>query len=462
MLCRPKYKGLLMKKLFLLLALLMFPSILFAGWVQTYKVIYSSSAETSLFIMVDDLKIGTSTSTWTIELFGSSGVVHCNYIECSTATFDMIYGNGQYITNLSTALPTAELQLLGQCTGHLYVADQLIGQTTGHLYVVDQLIGQCTGYEYNARIAQDQAIGITTATIQALATSNKTEIDALHVATATEITARIAGDQLLGQSTTYVWNMQNYAGNPGDVWKKFGSSDSWGNDDVGAAGIDTDCRISTGIITFLEGGTEGDMIQYDGAAWVKVPKGAAGQVWTMHADSASWTTAASGGSGKAVIHLNTENVHLPNSGFARPDKVVRTYGVDHVLKFEALATGTTESAYFTDSCPAFYGGGAWTITSYCVLETTETGTTAQITIGVRAKEHDEAWDAAFTTIGTIDVVPTGTAEDLLVDVLTGGWGSDLPTAGDLLEFEVTVKPVNCTFVSFDGDLPVIDIKIEED
>jgi len=188
----------------------------------------------------------------------------------------------------------------------------------------------------------------------------------------------------------------------------------------------------------------------------------------IYPDGSEQTTASSG-SGKAVMSLYPGSAKLPNSQYARLEKITRGDStpdcVDNVLKFDALATGTTEYAYWQVPCPSFYAGGNLTITSYAVLDTTETaGAVATMNVGVKAKAHGEDWDDTFTDLGNISINPTGTSGQLLVDTLA--WSSNKPTAGDMLCFRFHVTTVDSTFAikdaNFDADVKILSFKIEED
>lgn len=77
-----------------------------------------------------------------------------------------------------------------------------------------------TATERTARMAQDVLIGQATGYTQGYAAQLKGEIDSIHLATATERTARIAGDVLIGQATGYMRFLANgatlYFWAPGD------------------------------------------------------------------------------------------------------------------------------------------------------------------------------------------------------------------------------------------------------
>lgn len=167
------------------------------------------------------------------------------------------------------------------------------------------------------------------------------------------------------------------------------------------------------------------------------------------------------GAGKTVIQLSPGSVKLPNVDFARPEKISRTNGVDNVLKFSAGALAKDDTGYYQVSVPTSYGGGNLTITIYSLVPSTEAaGTLAQFNFQARAKSHGEAWDVAYTSIGTVNINPTGTANQVLVDTIA--WTSNLPTAGDIVGIKVFVSAINSTFVAFDAELYVLKIRIEED
>jgi hypothetical protein len=165
---------------------------------------------------------------------------------------------------------------------------------------------------------------------------------------------------------------------------------------------------------------------------------------------------------KAVIWLLPVSAKLPNSNFARLEKISRTNGVDNVIKFVADAGGgSDEESYWLIPIPDSYQGGNLNITVYATSEEDDNTKKAVFHIACRAKQDNETWDAAFTEIGSgFDVMATSTAEDLLVK--TCAWTSNLPTAGELLEFKVWVDRSASTFVDGDQDLHILAIKIEED
>lgn len=62
------------------------PRALQAGYVQTYKVVYDTTTETSEFFMVDTLHVGTSTSSWSTTINASS--ITTNALNIGTLTVD--------------------------------------------------------------------------------------------------------------------------------------------------------------------------------------------------------------------------------------------------------------------------------------------------------------------------------------------------------------------------------------
>ena len=164
-----------------------------------------------------------------------------------------------------------------------------------------------------------------------------------------------------------------------------------------------------------------------------------------------------GGGGKTYIELLPGSAKLPNTNFARPSKNSRTNLVDNTLLFDADATGSDESAYWQKRIPIFYAGGNLTITICSLINDTNAAHLAELHFYCGSKSHDEVWDAALTEIGTVNINPTGTAYDLLVDTIT--WTSNLPTAGDMLILKVDVDNSDSTLAA---DLGILSITIEED
>ena len=170
-----------------------------------------------------------------------------------------------------------------------------------------------------------------------------------------------------------------------------------------------------------------------------------------------------GGAGKAVLELLPGSFVLPNDDYARLQKIPRTNsGPDNAVKFLADASGSNdEYATRPKALPHFYQGGALTITVYSLVPTAELASTkAKIYVEVNAIAHGEAWDANYTSIGFVEINPTGTANQLLVDTIA--WASNLPIAGDMLKFKVYVDRSASDFIVGDKEVHVLSIKIEED
>jgi len=167
-----------------------------------------------------------------------------------------------------------------------------------------------------------------------------------------------------------------------------------------------------------------------------------------------------GGAGKAVVWLLPGSAKLPNSAFARLEKVTRTNGIDNILKFIADGLGTDEYAYWQAPMPGFYQGGNLTITIYSLSEDTNVAHLAKLYFGNRMVVHDGAWDSTFTAIGNVSINPTATARDLLVDTIA--WTANLPTAGGLMCMQVYVDASASDYDQGNKDCENLAIKIEED
>ena len=172
-------------------------------------------------------------------------------------------------------------------------------------------------------------------------------------------------------------------------------------------------------------------------------------------------TGISGGSGKAVIWLTPGTVILPNTNFCRLEKVTGTNGVYYAAKFISSATAPNdETGYWQMAMPSFYAGGALTITIYSQVRTAETAEKkANFNFNSISIAHDSAWDSAITLIGNVDINPTGTSGDLLIDTIT--WSSNLPTAGKMLKMKAWVDASASDFVVGANSIEIIAIKIEE-
>jgi hypothetical protein len=101
---------------------------------------------------------------------------------------------------------------------------------------------------------------------------------------------------------------------------------------------------------------------------------------------------------KAGMWLLPGSAKLPNDAFARLEKITRTNGVDNILKFDADGTGDDEFAYFQVPMPDFYDSSNLNITVYALSGDSDDTKKANFYIEVNAKENDEPWDAAFTSI----------------------------------------------------------------
>lgn len=182
------------------------------------------------------------------------------------------------------------------------------------------------------------------------------------------------------------------------------------------------------------------------------------------ADSYSWVEVApaSGvsGTGKMVLWLTPGTAILPNTLFGRLEKVTRTNGVDYVINFlaDGVADANDEGAYWTIPVPAFYAGGAITITVYSLANLTNAALVSKFYIEGRGVAHDGIWDAAHTAIGNCDINPTAAARDLLVDTIA--WSAGLPTAGHMFSFKVYVDHSASTY-GVGKDCEILAIKIEE-
>jgi len=215
-----------------------------------------------------------------------------------------------------------------------------------------------------------------------------------------------------------------------------------GADDIAGASLSITGAYSIGGAD----GNDGDVLTTDGAGGV------------------TFEAPAGGGSGKAVMWFLPGSAKLPNSNFPGLEKVTRTNGVDNVLKFVSSSTATDEHAYYQTAIPDFYGGDDLTITIYSVLRTAEgADKVAEVNIEARTVAHDGAWDVAYTAIITIDVEPTGVAEDMLI--YSGAWDVDGTlqlVAGQPLSLDIWVDCSDSTFYLGDSELEIICIKIEED
>jgi hypothetical protein len=114
---------------------------------------------------------------------------------------------------------------------------------------------------------------------------------------------------------------------------------------------------------------------------------------------------------KAVMWLLPGSAKLPNSAFARPEKITRTNGIDNILKFDADGTGSDESAYFQVPCSNIYKGGNLNITVYALSGDSDDTKKANFHIEVNAKQDNETWDAAFVEIARGDIMAADTTEN---------------------------------------------------
>jgi uncharacterized protein YhfF len=190
--------------------------------------------------------------------------------------------------------------------------------------------------------------------------------------------------------------------------------------------------------------------------------GEAGKVVTVNAQEDGVSFLAAGGAGKAVIWLMPGSAKLPNSGFARLEKVTRAGSnpdcVDNVIKFNADGDDSDEYAYWQSAIPGFYQGGNLTVTVYSTSNDTDSGApTADLHFDAMMINDDEPWDTTFTAIGTNAIGMGSAAYDLMRDTIA--WTSNLPTAGDMVKFRVWVDESDSDLAV---DLEVLAIKIEED
>lgn len=191
--------------------------------------------------------------------------------------------------------------------------------------------------------------------------------------------------------------------------------------------------------------------------------GAADQYVRVNATATGLTFAAvAAGGGKTVIWLLPKDAEPPNANFARPYKIARTVGTEDVLKFYAKSDGTDEHSYWKTVMPAFYGGGNLTVTVYSTVRTAEgSDKVADFHLDYRTVAHGSDWDAlAFTSKAAMNINPTGTANQMLVDAYA--WTTDLPVAGQIIQFDGWVDCSDSTFVVSAYDIEVSAIKIEED
>lgn len=169
---------------------------------------------------------------------------------------------------------------------------------------------------------------------------------------------------------------------------------------------------------------------------------------------------AGGGGAKVFLELLPQDSVLPNSDFARLEKISST-GVWNVMKF--LADGSAASdevAYFQRQIPADYGGGNWTVQVQSKTDDTDTAHYGTLIIEGRAVANGEAWDGSFSTLCSITINAGNTATVLLID--TAAWSANLPTASDMMHFKVYIDRSNSDIDVGDKEVRILSITLEED